>query len=357
MKVCVFGLRGFPRIQGGVEKHCEQLYPLLKDMELVIYRRQPYVRSDKTYSHIRFIDLPSTKIPGLETFIHSLLASVYICFTRTDIVHIHNIGPGGFIPLLHLFGKKIVLTYHSANYEHEKWGCVARWLLKTSEEMAMRYADRIIFVNRFQMKKYPLQILQKSVYIPNGVETAHPTVTTNLTDSIGLSKYKYILSVGRLVPEKGFDVLIQAFERLETDFRLVIVGEDPSGGRFRKELQKKVQTDRIIFTGALFDEYLSEIYTHASLFLLPSTHEGFPLVLLEAMSYGLDVLVSDIPATHLVTLEEEDYFSCGDADSLSAKLEAKLQNIRHRKYNLSEYDWQHIASQVRTIYKELQTHA
>ena len=171
MRICVIGTRGFPNIQGGVEKHCEALYPLLaKDNEIIVFRRKPYV-TDKvpSYQNIRFIDLPSTTIKGFEAVLHSFLATVYAVFIRPDAVHIHNIGPAMFAPILKLFGIKMVLTYHSPNYEHKKWGWFSRHLLLMSEKIALSCADSIIFVNKFQMEKYDEDVRRKSHYVPNGI--------------------------------------------------------------------------------------------------------------------------------------------------------------------------------------------
>ncbi len=171
MKICVIGTRGFPNIQGGVEKHCETLYPLLaKDNEIIVFRRKPYVMDKTTtYPNIRFIDLPSTKIKGFEAELHSFLSTIYTLFLRPDIVHIHNIGPAFYAPILKLFGIKVVLTYHSPNYEHAKWGWFSRHLLLMSERIALTCSDSIIFVNKFQMEKYSEKVRRKSQYVPNGI--------------------------------------------------------------------------------------------------------------------------------------------------------------------------------------------
>ena len=133
MKVCVIGTRGFPFIQGGVEKHCEMLYPQLKNVEVTVFRRKPYVTDSSEYENIKFIDLPSTKIKGFEAVLHSLLASIYAIWIKPDVVHFHNIGPALFSPLIKIFSIPVVLTYHSPNYEHKKWGKLARMILKFSE--------------------------------------------------------------------------------------------------------------------------------------------------------------------------------------------------------------------------------
>ena len=107
MRICVLGTRGFPFVQGGVERHCESLYPLFSDeFQFVIFRRKPYIKQEASsisYPNIRFIDLPSTRIKGVETLFHSFLATVLSIWQKPDIVHIHNIGPALFSPRsLHL---------------------------------------------------------------------------------------------------------------------------------------------------------------------------------------------------------------------------------------------------------------
>lgn len=358
MKICVFGTRGFPMIQGGVEKHCESLYPLCNHTgKFIVFRRKTYICSSETYPNIQFCDLPSTRIKGVETFLHSLLATIMSIFYRPDIVHIHNIGPALFSPLLRLFRIKIVLTYHSPNYEHDKWGFLAKRLLHFSEWIALQSTNAILFVNKFQMEKliktHP-NIQKKSYCIPNGCPDVKPSSSTRYIESLGLSPQKYIIAVGRITPEKGFDLLIQAFEQLEeNDFKLVIAGGVEAESGFFQKLKGLVQTDKIIFTGYIHGEELNQLYSHAALFVLPSYNEGFPLVLLEAMKYNLDVLVSDIPATHLVELEQQDYFTPGDMYDLSIKLTSKLKQIKQRQYELSEYNWNYIANETEKIYKGL----
>ncbi|WP_455664331.1 glycosyltransferase family 4 protein [Phocaeicola sp.] len=354
MKICVLGTRGFPRIQGGVEKHCESLYPLLdKEFHLIIFRRKSYVNSSQKYPNIHFVDLYSTKIKGFETVFHSLVSTLASILYRPDIVHIHNIGPALFSPILRLFGLKVVLTYHSPNYEHEKWGVIAKGLLRMSEKIALWAANGIIFVNRFQMEKYSANVQSKSHYIPNGIPDIIPSDSTDYIDSLGLISHKYIIGVGRITPEKGFDVLIRAFENLETDFKLVIVGGVETESNYLGKLYEIIKTNRVIFTGYIYGEELNQIYSNAALYVLSSYNEGFPLVLLEAMKYGLSVLVSDIPATHLVFLDKEDYFESGNVCDLSSKLHLKIKKYQRKFYDLSQYRWIKIAQKTITVYRGL----
>lgn len=343
-------------VQGGVEKHCESCYPLFDSrFSFYVFRRRPYVKSDRIYPHITFIDLPSTRIKGFEAFFHSLLSTVYSLFLRPDIVHIHNIGPALFSPLLRLFGIKIVLTYHSPNYEHKKWGLLARSLLKFSERIAFRTADAVIFVNRFQMEKCYDRVKGQALYIPNGIPSVKCASKSDYISRLGLVPGKYILSVGRITPEKGFDCLLKAYNLLsDTGCKLVIAGGVEGETVYAEELKKLVKrSEDVVFTGYVYGEELNQLFTFAGLYVLSSFNEGFPMVLLEAMAYHLDVLVSDIPATHLVQLPADDYFEKGNVEELAAKLKVRLRDVRKRTYDLEEFDWRKIVSRMADLYTSL----
>ena len=356
MNICVLGLRGFPLIEGGVEKHCEHLYPRMTE-DITVIRRKPYVTAEcqasSHYEHIRFVDLSSTKLKGFEAVFHSYLATRKAAELKPDIVHIHNIGPAMFSGILLRKGIPVVLTYHSPNYEHSKWGVVAKKLLLHSEKVALKNSSKIIFVNRFQMQKYPKEIQRKSVYIPNGIDEPVFSKSTDYLESLGVEADRYVLAVGRITPEKGFDTLIMGFKMAKHDgYKLVIAGGVEFESGYMAEL-KKLAGDDVVFTGYVFGDKLNQLYTYAALYVLSSNNEGFPLVLLEAMSYGLDVLVSDIPASHLVKLDKDAYFTRGDIKMLSEKISQRLRNPQKKKYDLKDYDWDVVVKETTDVYREV----
>lgn len=214
-------------------------------------------------------------------------------------------------------------------------------------------SDAIIFVNKFQMEKYDARIKRKSHYIPNGILDSHPATQQDYIQESGLTPGKYVLSVGRITPEKGFDCLARAFARLNTDYKLVIAGGVETESAYLNELRSILSPEKIVFTGYVYGEKLTQLYTYAGLYVLSSYNEGFPLVLLEAMSYGLDVLVSDIPATHLVDLPADDYFGKGNDEELAEKMDYRLQHPQRRKYELAPYNWTSIVKRLATVYDEL----
>lgn len=351
MRIAVIGTRGFPNIQGGVECHCECLYPRFASSidTIKVYRRRPYLSSvskSAQYSRISFVDLPSTRIKGFEAVFHTFLCCLHLLLHRVDVVHIHNIGPGMFTPLLRLFGMNVVITYHSANYEHEKWGTLAKMILRMSEYLSFGFANKIIFVNKFQMGKAPETIQKKSVYIPNGIDTVTKSDEADYLEKIGAIKGEYVLGVGRLTPEKGFEYLVEAVNRLDSVKQLVIAGTTDHGDSYFRRLKALDVNNKVVFAGFAGGEDLRQLYSHARLFVLSSENEGFPLVMLEAMSYGLPMVVSDIPATHLIELPQEYYARKGDVDSLTERIEQMCQQQQPCRYDLVEYDWEKIAKQT-----------
>lgn len=363
LRVAVFGLRGFPCVEGGVERHCESLYRRMGAWaEVTVYRRRPYVGrgKDREWNGIRFVDLPSTRIKGVEAFWHSWQAARHIAKWTPDVVHIHNIGPGFVAGWLRRKGIPVVLTYHSANYEHEKWGWAARKWLHHSERIALENASRVIFVNRFRMERYPDWVRKKSTFIPNGIECPLPTEGRAELERLGVEAGRYVLAVGRITPEKGFDTLIRGFlesGEAEKGWKLVIAGGVESEKRYGAALRRMAAEgdagNSVVFAGQVLGGQLEELYANAALFVLSSKHEGFPLVLLEAMSRGLDVLASDIPATHLVPLSGGDYFPQGNAAALAEQLRKRLDGERRqRSYDLALFNWDAIAAATAGVYRE-----
>ena len=350
--VAVIGTRGFPGIQGGVEAHSYHLYTRMTDMRVRLYRRRAYLtpQSSQTFPNIEYIDLPSTRIKGFEAVCHTFLSVFHIFFHRPDVVHIHNIGPGMFAPLLRLAGLPVVLTYHSPNYEHAKWSAPARWLLRLCEKISLRCSNRVIFVNKYQMEK--CGAIEKSVYIPNGIDPVTRSESTSFLEKHGIHAGEYLLAVGRLTPEKGLQYLVEAANRLPQVSQVVIAGASDHDDTYRKLLEQLDTGHKVIFTGFTTGEDLNQLYSHARAFVLPSVNEGFPMVLLEAMAHGLPIVCSDIPGTRQVDLPEQDYFAVKDVDALCAAITRTLDSPNEKQnYDLTNYNWDVIAQQVQHQYE------
>jgi len=366
MQVAVIGTRGFPNIQGGVEKHCESFYPLIAKndpkIKLTVFRRKPYVteNASASFEHsIQFMDLWTIRNKYLETLAHSFQAAVICLFKRPDLVHIHNIGPALVLPLLKLAGLKVVVTYHSDNYNHEKWGIVARKILKTGEWLVGRMADRIIVVSKRQLALFNDK--SRVINIPNGVTISESSISAEIIPAQGVLPGQYILAVARFVPEKGLDLLVKAFKAYKGDLKLVIAGDADHETDYSRELKQQMADDpRIIGTGYITGDRLTWLFSNARLFVLPSRHEGLPIALLEALGYGLPGLSSDIPANSELELPDERYFKAGDVEDLLCKLETladimmpQEEKERQIKRISESYDWNVVAEKTMDVYNEM----
>lgn len=361
-KIVVTGTRGIPNIMGGVETHCENLYPYIVQAgyDVTVVRRSCYLQAQqktREYKGIHLKDIYAPRKKSLEAIIHTILAVLYAKKTNADILHIHAIGPSLLVPFAKMLGLKVVVTHHGADYDRKKWNKAAKYMLRKGEKYAAKYADKLIVIS----SKIKKDIAEKygrtdTELIYNGVPEAIRRTTTEYITSKGLAPYKYILAVGRFVEEKGFDYLIDAYSELHPEgYKLVIAGDSDHPTEYSIQLKEKAKEKGIVLTGFVKGKPLEELMTHARLFVLPSYHEGLPISLLEAMSYGKDVLVSDIEANRLPELEETDIFKTGSTRSLKQSIEKKLQGgqNKNREYAMYKYNWQNIAAQTTDVYKTI----
>ena len=275
---------------------------------------------------------------------------------RPDVVHVHAIGPALLVPFGRMLGLKVVMTNHGPDYDRAKWGGLARRILRTGERWGTRWCNAVIVISR------TIAGILESKYgrsdtdlVYNGVVRPGVIREDDMLVRHGLKKGGYVLAVGRLVEEKGFHDLIAAWrESGHTDIPLVIAGDADHDDEYSRRLKSMAAEAGVIMTGFVKGSPLAQLYANARLFVLPSYHEGLPIVLLEAMSYGLDVLVSDIPANMLSQLNDDDHFATGDIESLSAGLRRKLAGsaAAARNYDLSDYDWDVIARRTVGVYEK-----
>lgn len=361
MKIAVTGTRGIPRILGGVETHCEELFPRIAaaGADVTIFRRSSYVEPDNkvdSFSGVSLIDLPTPRRKSFEAIIHTFRAVMAAKRLKADIIHIHAIGPALLVPLAKAMGMKVVMTNHGPDYEREKWGKAAKFMLRLGERLGSRYADAVIVISRHIAQRLASDYGRKDTdLIFNGVPAATAVAETDYLDSLGLEKGNYVVALGRFVPEKNFHLLIEAFSKLApSGIKLVIAGDADMPDSYSRMLKKQATEAGAVLTGFIKGRKLQQIMSHARLFVLPSTHEGLPISLLEAMSYGIDVLVSDIPANRLSELSPDNFFTTGDPDSLTEGLRRHLSKpyARH-SYDMRAYDWDEIARQTMQVYRRL----
>jgi glycosyltransferase involved in cell wall biosynthesis len=365
MKVCVTGLRGIPHVMGGVEMHCQQLYPRLKqrleDTEFEILARAPYVTGGpRVFDGVRVTPLASPRNKYLEAICHTVVSVFYArLVAKADVLHIHAVGPGVLAPLARLAGMRVVFTHHGADYKRAKWNGLAKLVLRVGERLALRNADRVIVVAlslaRDLRRENPSRA-DDIHYIPNGIDrrgSEEAEGRRNVLARFGLAPSSYVLAVGRLVPEKGLHTLIAAVNQLGSPVRLVIAGAADHDSEYSRQLLT-MASDRIVFAGQMRSNELAELYVNAAIFVLPSTHEGLPLAALEAISHSAPVILSDIPPNRDLGLPDRNYVPPEDVEALKAKLREQADSLRVPAAEFAEkFDWDAIADQTADLYRGL----
>jgi glycosyltransferase involved in cell wall biosynthesis len=364
IKIFVTGLRGFPDVQGGVETHCEHLYPRLADLgcEIICARRTPYVNDGRRrWRGVRFLDMWCPRRKSLEALSHTALATLAAAEVGADLLHIHAVGPALCTPLARTLGLKVVVTTQGSDYERQKWGPVAKTVLRLGERWGAVYADRIIAVTRHIATRLRRNYGASATVIPNGVEIPRLPESSDQLRRWNLKPGHYAFALGRFVPEKGFHDLLDAWEGLETDWKLALAGTADHPTPYSRSLRKRAEEmNGVVPTGFVKGDALSQLYAHSGLFVLPSYHEGLPLVLLEALSYRCNVVASDIPAVRAVDIREDRFVPPGDVRALREGMRRWMDrgiSGREREENLRtlrrNYSWDVIARRTRDVYRSV----
>ncbi|MGN1228265.1 MAG: glycosyltransferase family 4 protein, partial [Prevotella sp.] len=180
-------------------------------------------------------------------------------------------------------------------------------------------------------------------------------------EELGIEKGKYILGMCRFVPEKNLHHLVSAFAEIKKfknenikGLKLVLAGDTDFEDEYSRELKEMARKHGVVLTGFIKGRKQHSLLTNCRCYCLPSSHEGLPIALLEAMSYKVPVVVSDIPANLEVGLPKEDYFPCGNVEALTEKLKEVVSKPWQKvDYDMSKYNWDNIAKQVDEVYKSL----
>jgi glycosyltransferase involved in cell wall biosynthesis len=357
----MIGQKGIPATYGGIERHVHELSTRLvaRGCHVDVYCRPHYTPKEAAVPGVDLVRLPSWNTKHLDAITHVAISSIHTLLQRADIVHYHALGPSSLAWLPRIFGKRIVVTVHGLDWRRAKWGPVAASYLRLSERTATRFADATIVVSKTLRQHFERAGGARLHYIPNG--TVLPSAgPREPIERRGLVPGGYLLFVGRLVPEKGLDVLLNAHRAAVPDAPLVIAGE----GHFTDDYVERCRglaNENVQFVGSVYGDELAALQQHAGLVVVPSALEGLSIALLEAMSYGRAVLASDIPENAEVLDGCGVSFRTGDEADLGQRLRGMLADApdRARLGRLArerierEYDWEQVVARTLTVYESV----
>jgi len=373
MRIAMIGQKGIPALYGGIERHVDELSKGLVELgqDVFVYSRPWYSKERKSeIDGVKVIYTPSLKSKHFDAISHTFISIIHATLKDFDVIHIHGVGPAlmAWLPKFIKPRQKVVVTFHCIDRKHQKWGIFARIMLRLGEYSACRFADRTITVSR-TLNQYCSEAYDSMTqYIPNGVTLNKANGSNELTQ-FGIEPNEYIVMISRLVRHKGAHYLIDAYKQLKKrnpeilgNKKLVFVGDSAFTDDYVKELREMGASDSdIVFTGFQSGETLKQLFENAYICVHPSESEGLPICVLEAMSYGLPVLASDIPENMEVVEEAGLSFENKNIEDLATKLEKylpqdeKLIEIGEnaREFVDKNYNWKDISQEVSGLYFDL----
>lgn len=368
----MIGHKRIPSREGGVEIVVEELSKRMANQGHTVhaYNRKGQHVSGKEYEvsnvklneykGIKIIQVPTIEAKGLAALSSSFFATIKAIFGKYDVIHFHAEGPCAMLWLPHLFGIRTVATIHGLDWQRAKWGKFAAAYLKFGERIAAKYADEVIVLSKNVQQYFLDTYSRETKFIPNGIQKPKNLEADEIKKRWNIKKDEYILFLGRIVPEKGIEYLVDAFKEVKTTKKMVIAGGASDTNEFMDYIKKKAKNDeRFIFTGFVQGKILEELYSNACIYVLPSDLEGMPISLLEAMSYGNCCVVSNIPECAEVVEDKGVVFKKSSIDDLRKVLQscindvAKIEKYKREaaEYITNKYNWDEVVTQTVELYR------
>lgn len=373
MKVAMIGHKVVPSRRGGIENVLTSLCPLLVELgvDVTCYNRSTDkvenefvgTTQNKKYRNVKLKNAWTLEIRGISAMIASFTAAISATFSDYDILHFHAEGPCAAMWIPKMFGKRCVATVHGLDWQREKWGHgFASKYIKFGERVMVKLADEIIVLSESAADYFKKTYNRETVLIHNGIDKPEKKDAKIITELYGVKKDEYVCIVSRLTAEKGVHYLIDAYNSIKTDKKLIIAGDTSDTDEYVEMIKQKASGNpNIIFTGFISGDTLKEIYSNAYVVTLPSDIEGMSLSLLEALAYGNAVLCSDIPENVLVTEDKAMHFHKSDVADLTEKLQMMcdnkeiVENFRNGvdEFILNKYSWSDVAQATNQLYTKV----
>lgn len=370
MRIAMIGHKRYGSREGGVEVVVTELARRMAALghEVTCYDRSgaDVMTGDaadgreRTVDGVRVVPVKTIDKKGLAALSSSYFATKAAIKDRPDVIHYHAEGPCVPLALARRAGIRTVATIHGLDWQRAKWGKLASTYIKMGEKTAATKADGLVVLSKSAQSYFEDAYGRTATFIPNGIEPKRPRPANQIKGKWGLDGGSYMLYLGRLVPEKRPELLIEAFKKLDTEKRLVIAGGGSDTSEYEASLRNAAQGDpRILFTGFVDGEPLEELYSNCCAYVLPSDVEGMPMSLLEAMAHGRCCVTSDIPECADVLAGNGVTFEKGSADSLRAALRdlladagrADVLGTAAKAHVEKTYNWDSVVERTLELYR------
>ena len=349
---------------GGIETYTRGVGSRLvqRGHQVTVYSTGGDAAAPSTWEGMKIVWLPRMRPYWTEKFFGALVAAYYEMTRESpDIVHLHSVAAGAMAPVLRMRAVPCIVQMHGVEWKRSSWGLVAKTALQMMEACSVKFGNAVTAVSKTQCDYYAARYGADCEYIPTAVDLK-PFTTGRLILDLGLRPCEYVLFAARLVPEKGAHYLIPAFRRLDTHLSLVIAGGGGRSDAYQDHLKQLAGGDkRILFLGDIRGTLLDELFSNAAAFIQPSELEGLSIGLIEAMSYGLPCIASDIPENREAVGETGLLFRNRNVDDLERVMSGLLSggiqepnagaSARRRVADL--YSWDTVVDRLENLYERV----
>lgn len=357
MKVALIGIRGIPVVYSGYETFSEIIATELvkKGHAVTVYCRGAYVDpSKKWHKGVRLITLPTFVSKNFDTIIHSFISTIHACFYRYDAILFLSVGNSIFSIFPRLLGIRTVVNVDGMDWKRKKWGWFAKKFLNYSEYLATILPNAIVTDSHFIKSYYTKKYRKESHYIPYGGFVGDSTNDAKVLKKYSLKKRSYFIWNGRIVPDNHIDELVQAYRKVKTSLKCLILGDDLYKSEYKIKLHSMAHPDkRIIFPGFLAHSVAEALVRNAYAYIETKRSGGTHPSLVEAMSVGALIISDDCTANKEVLGETALFYSQEKgAKSLTQKMNsilnvnkrAQLQKLRlaAKRRAQKTYGWRNI---------------
>jgi glycosyltransferase involved in cell wall biosynthesis len=362
MRIAILGTRGIPASYGGFETFAEHLSTRLvaRGHEVTVYCRAHYVSPRQLeYQGVRLEVLPTIRHKYFDTVIHTFISALHAASRRYDAALICNCANAPFSPILRLTGTPVAINVDGLEHKRKKWGRLGRRYYRLAEYLSTLLPNEMVTDAQVIQDYYLTRHKTASTMIAYGSEVERRP------DRAAVRKWRvepnrYVLYVSRLEPENNAHLVIEAFKRVRTAYRLLIVGDAPYAENYINSLKAQARGDkRIIFTGFVFGQDYRALQQNAYCYIHATEVGGTHPALLEAMGYGNCVLTLATPEN--VEVVGDAGIPYVDEFDLAEKLQRVLrdgslvQAYRNRAQQRiqSHYDWDTVVDQYEQLFARM----
>jgi glycosyltransferase involved in cell wall biosynthesis len=361
MRIAILGTRGIPASYGGFETFAEHLSTRLvaRGHDVTVYCRAHYVSPRQLEYHgVRLEVLPTIRHKYFDTVVHAFLSAIHAVSGRFDVALICNAANAPFSPILRFTGTPVAINVDGLEHKRKKWGWLGRRYYRLAEYLSTVLPNEMVTDAQVIQDYYQVRHKAASTMIAYGSEVERRP------DS-GVRKWRvepnrYVLYVSRLEPENNAHLVIEAFKKVRTAYRLLVVGDAPYAETYISDLKARARGDkRIVFTGFVFGEDYRALQQNAYCYVHATEVGGTHPALLEAMGYGNCVLTLATPENIEVVGEAGVPYI--DEFDLAEKLQRVLrdgslvQAYRNRAQLRirSHYDWETVVDQYERLFARM----